>query len=130
MSSTLGLTLAEQLQHAWAAPFDLRVQGFEARPASRHFQSLVTLSEGKGALLLRLSKPALEHPTTGPELERLRWEFLSANLGTPEEGLREWLNGPGKEPHKSAERRVEVALDGDSVVYTVAKARSKFWPFS
>ena len=128
---TCGLTLAEQLDHPWTAPFGLVREGDELRPLSPHFATLARLAEqGKTSLVLRLGKEALEHPTTGAELSRLRWAFLTANLGPSEPQLSQWLAGDAKEPLKLADRRAEQSIQGKTVTYSISKTRGKFWPFS
>jgi hypothetical protein len=125
-----GLTLAEQLAHPWVESFGLvREPSGELRPRGPHFHSLVRLEEVKGGPAVCFIAEALEHPTTSPELSRLRWEFLTATLG-PEAQLAEWLAGTGKEPLKVGERRLELARQAETASYTVSKARAKFWPFS
>lgn len=126
----IGLSLKEQLEHPWGAPFVLAVQpGGEARPRSPQFQALASLEEVKGNVVLRLSRQGLEHPTTEPELARLRAEFLKANLGDGPE-LAAWIAGAGKEPLKVGDRRLELVADKDALCYILGKGRAKFWPFA
>lgn len=126
-----GLTLSEQLRHPWAALFALSGSGSQARPTSPFFTDLAGLEERKASVALRLSRAGLAHGAVAPELERLRWSFLLANLGTAAEpSLGEWLSGTAKEPLKVGERKVERAEDSGFEVYLVGKTRSKFWPFS
>ncbi len=127
----IGLTLQEQVADGWTALFGLvREPSGRLRPRSQHFHELAWLEEGKGSLSLHMVREGLDHPTTGPELSLLRWRFLLANLGEAKEDLlSQWLSGPAKDPFKSKQLCLDLSLTEDTVVYTLTRARGKFWPF-
>lgn len=127
------MTLEEFARHNSVKEFELRLDSTGTlKPAGHRMAAVCSVHNEGESLVFSVADSALSHPSFAPFTEALGQIFLALTVPDfdVEKSWNQCLSGSEVRDFKASGKTLSVSVKDGQRLFSVGKAKSKFWPFS